>query len=87
MGLPFSDNDVIVVMTSLLPLLLQNIGGAAAPPAPPFATALHYFVPFQPERDVLKLLLFQIDFGLRGCFSNHDVTNARPLYYLIWGNI
>ena len=33
-------DDVIMVMTSLLPLTLQNIGGAAAPPAPPFATSL-----------------------------------------------
>ena len=42
MGLPFSNDDVIGVMTSLLPFHLQNIGGAAAPPAPPFATSLHW---------------------------------------------
>ena len=39
-GPRFSNDDVIMAMTSLLPPYLQNIGGAAAPPAPPPNTSL-----------------------------------------------
>ena len=39
-GQPFSNNDVIRAMTSLLQLSLQNIGGAAATPATPATTPL-----------------------------------------------
>ena len=40
-GQPFSNNDVIKAMTSLLQLALQNIGGgAAATPATPATTPL-----------------------------------------------
>ena len=38
---PFlSNDDVIRAMTSLIPSSFQNIGGAAAPVAPPVATPL-----------------------------------------------
>ena len=40
-GPALSNDDVIRAMTSLLPPSIQNIGGAAAPVAPPVATPLH----------------------------------------------
>ena len=39
-GPSLSNDDVIRAMTSLLPPSIQNIGGAAAPVAPPVATPL-----------------------------------------------
>ena len=39
-GAALINDYVMVIMTSLLPFHLQNIGGAAAPPAIPFATSL-----------------------------------------------
>ena len=48
-GPSLSNDDVIRAMTSLLPPSIQNIGGAAAPVAPPVATPLLKLVEFLQE--------------------------------------